>query len=127
TVQRIAPGASLSLSKDLVSDIIGGTGTVSVSISPFASLDVPGLLKALDRYPYGCTEQVVSRALPLLYINRLAEEQNLSLDEKADERVRKAIERVLARQSSNGSFGLWSVGGDDLWLDAYVADFLTRA
>ncbi len=24
-------------------------------------------------------------------------------------------------------FGLWSVGGDDPWLDAYVTDFLTRA
>ena len=27
----------------------------------------------------------------------------------------------------NGSFGLWSAGGDDAWLDAYVTDFLTRA
>jgi uncharacterized protein YfaS (alpha-2-macroglobulin family) len=33
----------------------------------------------------------------------------------------------LARQGSNGSFGLWSSGGDDAWLDAYVTDFLTRA
>jgi uncharacterized protein YfaS (alpha-2-macroglobulin family) len=33
----------------------------------------------------------------------------------------------LARQGANGSFGLWSVGGDDAWLDAYVTDFLTRA
>ncbi len=38
-----------------------------------------------------------------------------------------AIERLLARQGSNGSFGLWSAGGDDAWLDAYVTDFLTRA
>ena len=30
-------------------------------------------------------------------------------------------------QGSNGSFGLWSAGGDDAWLDAYVTDFLTRA
>src|SRR6185312_15067842 len=28
---------------------------------------------------------------------------------------------------SNGSFGLWGVGGGDGWLDAYVIDFLTRA
>jgi uncharacterized protein YfaS (alpha-2-macroglobulin family) len=127
TVQPIAPGSSLTLSKDLVAHILVGTGTVSVSVSPLAGLDVPGLLKALDRYPYGCTEQVVSRALPLLYVNRLAEEENLSLDAKADERVRSAIERILARQDSNGSFGLWSVGGDDIWLDAYTSDFLTRA
>ena len=33
----------------------------------------------------------------------------------------------MSRQDSNGSFGLWSVGGNDVWLDAYVTDFLTRA
>ncbi|MBZ6078650.1 alpha-2-macroglobulin family protein [Microvirga puerhi] len=127
TVRSLDPGASVTLSKDLVADILMGTGAVSLSVSPLASLDVPGLLQALDRYPYGCTEQVVSRALPLLYVNRLAEEEKLSLDEKADERVRSAIERILARQDSNGSFGLWSVGGNDIWLDAYTMDFLTRA
>jgi uncharacterized protein YfaS (alpha-2-macroglobulin family) len=85
------------------------------------------VLKALDRYPYGCTEQTISRALPLLVVNRLASMEQLALDGNADERVNAAIERVLARQGNNGSFGLWSVGGEDLWLDAFVTDFLTRA
>src|SRR5687768_14713472 len=49
------------------------------------------------------------------------------LDTSVDQRIRDAIERLLARQGSNGSFGLWSVGGDDAWLDSYVTDFLTRA
>ncbi|KAB0266010.1 alpha-2-macroglobulin family protein [Microvirga brassicacearum] len=127
TIRPLDPGARLTVSQDLVADILSQTGVVAVSVSPRASLDVPGLLQALDRYPYGCTEQTISRALPLLYVNKLAEEEKLSLDESADERVRGAIERVLARQDSNGSFGLWSVGGDDLWLDAYTTDFLTRA
>ena len=52
---------------------------------------------------------------------------HLALDGDIDQRIRDAIERLLARQGSNGSFGLWSVGGDDAWLDAYVTDFLTRA
>ena len=97
------------------------------SVSPLTALDVPALLKQLDRYPYGCTEQTVSRAMPLLYVNRLEAQERFNLDETADERVRTALERVLNRQSSNGSFGLWSVGGEDLWLSAFVGDFLTRA
>ena len=44
-----------------------------------------------------------------------------------DQRIQESIDRLLSRQGSNGSFGLWSVGGDDVWLDAYVTDFLTRA
>src|SRR4051812_23168581 len=65
--------------------------------------------------------------MPLLYVNELASAAHLALDDAVDQRIRDAIDRVLARQSSNGSFGLWGVGGDDAWLDAYVTDFLTRA
>jgi uncharacterized protein YfaS (alpha-2-macroglobulin family) len=128
TVRPLEAGSSATLTSDLLADLVPGTGAVSVSISPLAALDVPGLLQALDRYPYGCTEQTVSRALPLLYANRLAAAEQLGLDGKLDDRIRGAIERVMTRQDSNGSFGLWGVGsGEDYWLDSYVADFLTRA
>jgi uncharacterized protein YfaS (alpha-2-macroglobulin family) len=120
-------GGSVTVSSDLLADLVPRSGQVSVSVSPLAALNVPAILKALDRYPYGCTEQTVSRALPLLHVNRLASLEHLALDTNADERVTAAIERVLARQGGNGSFGLWGVGGDDLWLDAFVTDFLTRA
>ena len=43
-------------------------GAVSLSVGPLSALDVPSLLRDLDRYPYGCSEQLVSRALPLLYL-----------------------------------------------------------
>ncbi len=126
-VRPIPGGGSLTVSSDLFADLVPDSGAVSVSVSPVAALDVPAILKALDRYPYGCTEQTISRALPLLVVNRLASMEQLALDGNADERVNAAIERVLARQGGNGSFGLWSVGGEDLWLDAFVTDFLTRA
>ena len=127
TVRPLEANSSLTVSSDLMADILPGTGAVSVSVSPLAALDVPGLLQALDRYPYGCSEQIVSRAMPLLYVNRLAAGERLALDQELEVRVRSAIDRVLSRQDSNGAFGLWSVGGNDMWLDAYVTDFLTRA
>lgn len=127
TVNPLAKGESLTLSRDLFADLVGGTGSVALSVGPSTALDVAALLQALDRYPFGCSEQIASRAMPLLYVNELASEQQLALDIGAGERVRDAIERLLARQGSNGSFGLWGTGGNDPWLDAYVADFLTRA
>jgi uncharacterized protein YfaS (alpha-2-macroglobulin family) len=127
TVRTIAAGESLTLSGDLFSDLVDGTGSVALSIGPSTALDAGTLLKALDRYPFGCSEQIASRARPLLYVNELAVEAQLALDTAVDQRIRDAIERLLARQGSNGSFGLWAVGGDDAWLDSYVADFLTRA
>lgn len=127
TVRTIAKGESLTLSPDMFADLVPGTAGVSVSVSLSQALDAASILKALDRYPFGCSEQITSRALPLLYVNDLAVESHLALDAAADQRIKDAIDRLLSRQGSNGSFGLWSAGGDDVWLDAYVTDFLTRA
>jgi uncharacterized protein YfaS (alpha-2-macroglobulin family) len=127
TVKPIAKGESLTVSADLLTDLVPGTGSIAMSVGPSTALDVATLLKALDRYPFGCSEQIASRALPLLYVNELASEAHLALDSAVDQRIRDAIERLLARQDASGAFGLWSVGGDDAWLDSYVTDFLTRA
>ena len=127
SVRTLAKGESLTLTSDMFSDLVEGTGIVSVSASLSSALDAATILKALDRYPHGCSEQITSRAMPLLYVNDLAAGAHLAMDTAIDQRIRDAIDRLLARQGSNGSFGLWSAGGDDAWLDAYVTDFLTRA
>ena len=127
SIRTLAKGESLTLTSDMFSDLVQGTGSVSLSVSLSTALDAATILKALDRYPYGCSEQITSRAMPLLYVNDLAVGAHLAMDNAVDQRVKDAIDRLLARQGSNGSFGLWSAGGDDAWLDAYVTDFLTRA
>ncbi|WP_407164584.1 alpha-2-macroglobulin family protein [Bradyrhizobium sp. ORS 111] len=127
SIRTLAKGESLTLTSDMFSDLVPGTGGVSISASLSTALDAATILKALDRYPYGCSEQITSRALPLLYVNDLAAGAHLAMDTAVDQRIRDAIDRLLARQGSNGSFGLWAAGGDDAWLDAYVTDFLTRA
>jgi alpha-2-macroglobulin len=127
SIRTLAKGESLTLTSDMFSDLVQGTGSVSLSVGLSTALDAATILQALDRYPYGCSEQITSRAMPLLYVNDLAAGAHLAMDTAVDQRVKDAIERLLARQGSNGSFGLWSAGGDDAWLDAYVMDFLTRA
>lgn len=127
SVRTLAKGESLTLTADMFTDLVAGTGGASLSVSLSTALDTASILKALDRYPYGCSEQITSRAMPLLYVNDLAAGAHLAMDTAVDDRIRDAIERLLARQGSNGSFGMWSSGGDDAWLDAYVTDFLTRA
>ena len=127
-IVSLAPGQSFDLTAAMLANKIAGTGDLSVSITRSGALDVPGILQMLDRYPYGCAEQTSSRALPLIYFEDVAARAGLEGDKAIKERVQDAIYRVLANQSSNGSFGLWdSNSSNDLWLDAYVSDFLTRA
>jgi len=127
SLTTLDPGGALRVSADLFEGLVPDTGSVLVSAGGAARLDVPGLVQALDRYPFGCAEQLASRALPLLYLNKVALSAGLSGDQDAAARVRDAIAGVLATQSSGGGFGLWGPGGGDPWLDAYVTDFLTRA
>jgi alpha-2-macroglobulin len=127
TVQSLGKGESLTLSSDMFADLVPGTGNVSISVGASTALDAASLLAALDRYPFRCSEQITSRAMPLLYVSDLASAAHVALDAATEQRIRDAVEALLTRQDSTGSFGLWSVGGGDLWLDSYVTDFLTRA
>ena len=123
----LAPGGELTISADTFDNFVPGTGHATLAAGPLAKLDVPGLMRALDVYPYGCTEQTTSRALPLLSFAPVAEALGLTVASDLSERIDGAIERVLARQSSEGGFGLWRPSSGDFWLDAYVTDFLGLA
>ena len=123
----IQPNASLTVDKELLSDSMLAGASVALNVSRSSAFDVPAMLMTLDRYPYGCAEQTTSRALPLLYLSEMNAQSGLPDDGEVKKRVQEAIYRVLSYQSSSGSFGLWSPGSGDLWLDAYVTDFLSRA
>ncbi|PWK61646.1 alpha-2-macroglobulin family protein [Roseicyclus mahoneyensis] len=123
----LAPGQSLPIDATLLSGFRPGTGRATLAAGPLARFDAAGLLARLDAYPWGCTEQVTSQAMPLLYLSSVAEALDLGTAADLDARINNAIARVLVNQSGNGGFGLWWASDGDLWLDAYVTDFLSRA
>ena len=127
SVFSLAPGASLTLGAETVAGLVPGTASLDLAASGAGALNVPAILRALDRYPYGCSEQIASRALPLVYLNEVAVAAGLRDDPEIRQRVGEAIAGVLANQAPTGGFGLWGPGSDDFWLDAYLSDFLGRA
>src|SRR6201747_1302067 len=96
SIRTLAKGESLTLTSDMFSDLVQGTGSVSLSVSLSTALDAATILKALDRYPYGCSEQITSRAMPLLYVNDLAVGAHLAMYTEIDPRIKDAIDRLLA-------------------------------
>ncbi len=126
TTRRFTLGAGelFTFDDNVFADLRPATARATLSAGPLARFDMPALLRQLDRYPYGCTEQVTSAALPLLYVPQVAGAAGIS---NIDNRVEDAIARVLMRQASNGAFGLWRAQSGEFWLDAYVTDFLSRA
>ena len=123
-------GQEFTFDANAFEGMIPGTAKATLAIGPIARLNAPGLLEALDRYPYGCTEQMTSRALPLVYFDQVAQAMQLKGAENIGLRIEQAVTEILQNQNAEGSFGLWSApesAGQDLWLDAYVTDFLSRA
>ena len=128
TISSLKPnGGKLSVTRDLAQDLIPSRTRINLSVGPAARLDVPTLLAQLDRYPYGCAEQTVSRAMPLVVANAVAAQVGIAADKALKERVQGAIARVFEMQDSSGAFGVWGPSDTDLWLTGYVTDFLTRA
>ncbi len=130
-IEELAPSATLTLTSDLVEGLIPGTGRVSAAASPLSTIlrgfNPQATVRALDDYPYACSEQLVSRALPLLTRDALATGYALGTDEEIAARIDMTIARVLSRQTTAGGFGLWRPDDGGLWLNAFVTDFLTRA
>ncbi|RGP38096.1 alpha-2-macroglobulin family protein [Pseudotabrizicola alkalilacus] len=127
TRMTLAQGQTLTLDDTIFAGLAPASAKASMAIGPLARMDAPGLLAALDRYPYGCTEQVTSKALPLLYFDQVAQAMELKGADNIRLRIEQAVAEILTNQGAEGGFGLWSPGSGDLWLDAYVTDFLSRA
>ena len=124
---ELAAGDSFTFDANVFSGLRPGSGRATLTAGPLARFNAPALLERLDRYPYGCTEQLTSRALPLLYFGTVAEALGIADRQNIPARVAEAIDKVLSNQSSGGGFGLWRPDSGDLWLDAFVSDFLSRA
>ncbi len=124
---ELKAGSTLTLDETLATGFSAETLTATLSASAAGRLDVAGIVRSLDRYPYGCSEQITSRALPLVYLDDVILAAGLSGEKSARDRVQDAIRQLVARQNNAGGFGLWGAGSGGLWLDAYVTDFLSRA
>lgn len=103
-------------------------GDLTVTVSPSALVGLKSVFDGLSAYPYGCTEQLASRVLPLVAAAKLAEQQQVRLTASTSSDIDAAVGEMAKRQRSDGSFGYWE---DDTsshpWLTAYALLTLERA
>jgi uncharacterized protein YfaS (alpha-2-macroglobulin family) len=86
-----------------------------------------GLESYLHEYPYGCSEQITSRAVSRLL---LAKEADFGFDAaESAQQLDTAFALLRSRQHSNGGFGYWDSSTDAGmdYLSVYVTRFLTEA
>ncbi len=101
---------------------------VEAALSNSPLILLVGLNRYLDNYPYGCTEQLVSKAFPLIASSK---QSWLINDPKlATQKIEATIQLLAARQLSNGGFAYWPNVGENennTFDSIYAMHFLTEA
>lgn len=100
--------------------------TAQMSTSPLILIN--GLQRFLENFPFGCTEQLVSKAFVALV---MADQPGLGGDKNfAQKKVAEAIALLRQRQMDSGGFSYWPGIGENYdakFASVYAVHFLTEA
>lgn len=128
---RLNPGESQSPQASWVASYYPDSTTVSMTVSNRPPFNVERLVHGLLTYPYGCTEQTISAAMPWVMLDEAAAKQFGLKPRTQAERANKvavAIARLSGMRNAVGSYNLWSSSSArDVWLTAYAVGFLQDA
>jgi uncharacterized protein YfaS (alpha-2-macroglobulin family) len=103
-----------------LSKIRSDQGSLDVRVSSSALVGLAATFDQLDEYPYGCTEQLASRMIPLLSLDDLARSVGVRVPASTDTRMQDAVASLLAHQHDSGGFGYWDNDEEEPWLSAYA-------
>lgn len=126
-----------------------------VRVTPSLAVTLLDALPFLADYPYGCTEQTLSRFLPAVIVRQTLREVGLDAETvmarafggistnaagqvapglggrkdllKLDDMVSTGLQRLYGFQLDSGAWGWWGGGAEDPWMTAYVVWGLRRA
>jgi alpha-2-macroglobulin len=104
------------------------TGGLDLRVASTALVGLDDGVESLLDYPYGCTEQLTSRLVPLVALVDLAKDYGIKLPEKADRIADEAIAKIMKNQRSDGGFGYWPDSPEaDVWVTTYTVWALSIA
>lgn len=101
---------------------------VEAAISTSPLILVAGMQRYLDNFPFGCTEQLVSKAFPLLV---MANQPWFANDTATiNTKIQATIQMIRQRQMSSGGISYWPGIGENennSFASVYAMHFLTEA
>ncbi|HEV8245967.1 MAG TPA: alpha-2-macroglobulin family protein, partial [Polyangiaceae bacterium] len=104
-----------------MSKLRSDSGGLEVTLASSALIGVETGLEDLVDYPYGCTEQLTSRLLPLGPLSDLARAFALPLPKNTELVRDRTVAQILARQLGDGGFGMWPESTrSSEWVTPYV-------
>jgi len=125
TVGSVRPGggtAAVATDRDLFPEL--RTVRAGMSVVPLGLAH--GLVSYLAKYPYGCTEQLVSQGVPAMVLARRPEFGINAAQATAT--FDKVLDMLRSRQNEEGAYGLWAANTHvDAYVSVYAQHFLLDA
>jgi hypothetical protein len=114
----------LELPLDWPATWVPGSRHLHLELAASPAAELLGPLDYLVQFPYGCTEQTLSRFLPALAVAQAGEQLGLSLRLPTLERlprvVRAGLQRLEESQNYDGGWGWWAYDTSNPYLTAYI-------
>ena len=124
-MKTIAAGSSQTFDYQLTG--ISKDDWVKLEILRIPSFPIASRFDFLYDYSHCCSEQLTSRALPLLFINQFKNIDAAESD-KIKKNITEAIKTLYGRQLSNGGIAFWQGNRyPDEWITSYAGSFLVMA
>ncbi len=150
---RVGPSGELALVLDVPGQRVREATEFTVDVAPSLAVTMLDALPYLVEYPYGCTEQTLSRFLPAAIVAHTLQQRGLSPDDALsrtyggierehaaathpkpgaglaalDDAVAQGMRRLIDFQHGDGGWGWWKEGDSDRWMTAYVVWGLSLA
>jgi uncharacterized protein YfaS (alpha-2-macroglobulin family) len=109
---------------------VEGSGTLRINLSPSVSGTLLNSVDYLVGYPYGCTEQTMSRFMPTVVVASTLRELGMAkpdLEAKIPDMIAKGYARLRKYQHGDGGWGWWEYDTSEAWMTAYVLEGYSRA
>lgn len=145
-------GDDLTVNLTIPKERKAGSTSLQVQVAPSMATTMLDALPYLISYPYGCTEQTMSRFLPAAITAKTMKDLGLQPEDvmgkvfggiepgyadkvkdkkqdltKLNDMVKKGLDRLYDLQHSDGGWGWWKEGETDRFMTAYVVWGLTLA
>jgi len=120
--------AHIQLPIGLSADVSPGTAKYRLSLSSSTIGPVLGNFSALIDYPYGCTEQTMSRMVPSIVAYKLHNELGVPLSQSDKDRFAEvydiAMSKLESYRHSDGAWGWWQNDDSNPYLTCLVVEGL---
>ncbi len=139
-------GEDVTVKLDIPRERKPGSATLTVQVAPSMAVTMLDALPYLARYPYGCTEQTMSRFLPAAIVRKTLSDLGLDGDAvmkkhfggievkhadkthagekrnlaELDDMVKAGLQRLYDYQHADGGWGWWKSDDSDHYMSAYV-------